>query len=91
MILQVDITGSRLTKIGISYSATLRLQNLQAWVPEPLSLIWTHEGPQHVIRRVEAACHAQLAAARVFSEWFDIHSDLAVEIVRKHLKVNGIL
>jgi hypothetical protein len=69
------------TKIGISNNLKTRLDALQSWAPETLRVVWSKAGPRHLIREVEAACHAELAARRITGEWFDVSPDHAIAVV----------
>lgn len=84
------IAGKSLIKIGISRSVKLRMENLQGQAPEKLELVWSASGPRHVICRVEAAAHAELAAHRVLSEWFAVSPAEAVDVVKKKLREHGL-
>lgn len=83
------VAAASLTKIGISRNASIRLENLQVWIPEQLTLVWSAKGPAHLIRRVERAAHNELAAYRRFSEWFLIEPALAIETVKRLLAEGG--
>lgn len=84
------ITSTSATKIGISRNKVVRLQNLQSWVPEKLTLVWSAPGPQYSIKRVEAAVHADLSAHRLFGEWFAISPDVAIEAIKKQMRDHGL-
>lgn len=84
------VTSAAATKVGISRNKVVRLQNLQSWVPEKLTLVWSAQGPQQTIRRVEAAVHADLAPARLFGEWFSITPETAVTAVKKQMEAHGL-
>jgi T5orf172 domain len=85
------IAAASRTKIGISRSAVVRLENLQAWTPETLRLAWTVSGPRHLIREIEAACHNELAAQRVAGEWFSVSPDEAIAVVKRVMPKYGLV
>ena len=85
------ITSASATKVGISRDKVVRLQNLQSWVPEKLTLVWSTPGPQHAIKRIEAAVHTDLSEHRLFGEWFAVTPDAAIESIKKQMQVYGLL
>jgi hypothetical protein len=69
----------------------VRMENLQAWAPEKLRLVWTGKGPRNVIFEIEQAAHAELAASRIAGEWFEVSPERAVEVVQKIMRARGVL
>ncbi|GGU11399.1 GIY-YIG nuclease family protein [Streptomyces lateritius] len=60
--------GSSIVKIGTTNDLSLRLTALQTGNPNPLVLLWSHQGN----RELEGHLHATFAAYRVRGEWFDL-------------------
>jgi hypothetical protein len=84
------IRANALTKIGISGRVKDRFEGLQAWTPEPLAIVWAGSGPVKIIRKVEHASHADLAAHREFGEWFRISPEIAVQTVQRQMMAHGL-
>ncbi|MFF8610892.1 GIY-YIG nuclease family protein [Streptomyces sp. NPDC015346] len=61
--------GSRIVKIGTTKDLSLRLTALQTGNPNPLVLLWSHQGG----RDLEGHLHATFAPHRVRGEWFDLN------------------
>jgi hypothetical protein len=85
------IAAASRTKIGISRSASVRMEYLQVWAPETLRLAWTGSGPRHLIREIESACHKELAAQRLTGEWFSVSPDEAIALVKRVMPRYGLV
>jgi len=70
-------------KIGIAADPRKRLSGVQTGHPQRLVLHFAAEvADAATARRVEAHCHAQLAACRLSGEWFDCDPDTAADLVK---------
>jgi T5orf172 domain len=77
------------TKIGISRDSSFRKDQLQAWAPETLRVVWTACGTRNKIRQIEVAAHIELAPLNLGGEWFDVSPDHAVNVVKEIMKARG--
>lgn len=68
MIYVIGVEGSPLVKIGLAADPAARLAGLQTGNPQPLKLLYSHEGG----RELESHLHATFFDQRIRGEWFDL-------------------